>query len=107
VKLIDTTRHRAFFKPLLDSASVQAAMMVLKPGQSSSDEPVNEHPKAEQWLYVISGSGRAKTPRRSLKLKAGSLLLIEKNEPHQITNTSRRPMITINFYAPPAYDTDG
>jgi mannose-6-phosphate isomerase-like protein (cupin superfamily) len=84
VKLIDTTSHKGFFKPLLDSASVQAAIMALKPGQSSSDEPVNEHPKAEQWLYVVSGNGRAKTARRSLKLKAGSLLLIEKDEPHQI-----------------------
>jgi mannose-6-phosphate isomerase-like protein (cupin superfamily) len=107
VKHIDTTKKKAFFKPLLNSASVQAAMMVLKPGQSSSEEPEDEHPKAEQWLYVISGSGRAKTRQRALKLKAGSLLLIEKNEAHQISNTGREPMVTINFYAPPAYSADG
>ena len=107
MKLINTTRHKAFFKPLLHSLSVQAAMMVLKPGQSSSDQPQDEHPKAEQWLYVSSGSGRARTPRRSLKLKAGSLLMIEKNERHQVINTARKPMVTINFYAPPAYDADG
>ena len=81
--------------------------MVLKPGQSSSNEPEDEHPKAEQWLYVVSGSGRAKGKGRSISLKAGSLLLIEKREPHQITNTGKEPMVTLNFYAPPAYTDEG
>jgi hypothetical protein len=40
-------------------AHAQAAMMTLRPGQSSSDEPVNEHPRCEQWLFVIAGAGRA------------------------------------------------
>jgi mannose-6-phosphate isomerase-like protein (cupin superfamily) len=107
MKFVNTLRHKGFFKPLLESRSVQAAMMVLKPGQSSSDQPEDEHPKAEQWLFVIGGTGKAKSPRRALKLKPGSLLLIEKNEPHQITNTGREPLTTINFYAPPAYARDG
>jgi mannose-6-phosphate isomerase-like protein (cupin superfamily) len=95
------------FTPVLASASVQAAVMVLKPGQSSSDEPEDEHPKAEQWLYVISGSGRARGKGRAIALRAGSLLLIGKREPHQITNTGDEPMVTLNFYAPPAYTEDG
>ena len=107
MKHINTTRLNAFFKPILQSQNVQAAIMVLKPGQSSSDHPEDEHPKAEQWLFVISGHGKAKTSRRTLKLSPGSLLLIEKNEAHQITNTARRPLKTINFYAPPAYSAKG
>ena len=101
------TNARAKFKVLLDGASSQAAVMTLEPGESSSDEPENEHPRAEQWVFVIDGSGRAKTPRRSVPIKAGSLVLIEKNQPHQITNTGKRPLVTINFYAPPAYTPDG
>ena len=60
MKHVNTSTQHRYFKPLLASASVQSAMMVLKPGQSSSDQPENEHPRAEQWVFVISGSGAAK-----------------------------------------------
>jgi len=107
MKNIDTTSHRSFFEPLLQTASLQAATMVLKPGKSSSDQPENEHPKAEQWLFVISGAGKAKVGSQSTTLKTGSLLLIEKGEPHQITNDGNEPLVTLNFYAPPAYTPKG
>ncbi len=102
-----TTNRMKLFEPLIASAAVQAAMMVLRPGQSSSEDVEDEHPRAEQWLFVISGAGTAKVGRRTAKLKAGSLLLIEHDEPHQITNTGRDLMRTVNFYAPPAYTPKG
>lgn len=107
MKHINTSKHRGFFKVILNGASAQAAMMVLRPGQSSSDEPVNEHPRCEQWLFVISGAGRATNTQRSLALKPNSLLLIEKNEPHRIMNTGRKPLVTLNLYGPPAYTKGG
>jgi len=81
--------------------------MTLQPGGSSSDKPENEHPRSEQWLLVISGTGRARVSSRTVSLRARSLLLIEKGEPHQITNTGRAPLVTLNFYSPPAYRKDG
>ena len=107
MKHVDTTKYKGMFTPLIASRAVQAAMMVLKPGESSSENPENEHPAAEQWLLVIAGSGRAKVGRRTLRLREGSLLLIERGESHQITNTGKQPMTTVNFYAPPAYTKDG
>ena len=107
MKHASVSKNRSHFKVITNGASSQAAMMTLKPGDSTSDHPENEHPKAEQWIYVISGTARAKTPTRSIPLKQGSLLLIEKNEPHQITNTGKTPLVTLNFYAPPAYTPDG
>lgn len=107
MKHIKATRRKGLFSPLIESASVQAATMVLKPGQSSSDEPENEHPRAEQWLFVVSGAGKARVGDRSLRLSAGSLLLIEKGETHKITATGKEPMVTVNFYAPPAYTAGG
>ena len=104
---VNTRKHRGFFRLILDSGDAQAAMMVLKPGQSSSDQPENEHPRSEQWLYVISGTGRAATGKRRPALKEGSLLLIEKDEPHQVTCTGRTSLVTINFYVPPAYKRGG
>ena len=44
---------RDFFKPVLASESVQAAVMVLQPGQNSSDRVENEHPASEQWMLVM------------------------------------------------------
>jgi mannose-6-phosphate isomerase-like protein (cupin superfamily) len=41
------------------------------------------------------------------KLRAGSLVLIERNEKHQIRNRGRGLLRTLNFYVPPAYRKDG
>ena len=102
-----SSSQRREFAVIHASRSAQAAMMTLQPGDCSSDEPEDEHPWAEQWLFVLSGTGRARTKGRSLALRAGSLLLIEKREPHQILNTGRRPLATLNLYVPPAYDSRG
>jgi mannose-6-phosphate isomerase-like protein (cupin superfamily) len=107
MKHFSTAGNRSFFKPLHATGDCQAAMMTLKPGQSTTDEPENEHPRSEQWLFVISGTGRAVVGKKRVQLKEGSLLLVEKDEAHQITNTGRTPMRTINFYAPPAYTSSG
>src|SRR3954451_17000434 len=95
---IQTRSARGTFKVLTSTRSAQAAMMTLRPGQSSSDEPENEHPRAEQWLFVVSGAGKEIVGRRRLKLREGSLLLIKKDEPHQITNSGKKPLITFNLY---------
>ena len=106
MQLIHTSKHRGFFKVMASTREAQAAMMVLRPGQDTG-EPQNEHPWAQQWLFVVSGSGRARVGNRWASLKANSLLLIEKGEVHQIKNTGRRPLVTLNFYTPPAYTADG
>ena len=107
MKHIRTTLARGkMFKPLLNTPTLQAASMTLRPGQVSG-EFGDEHPKSEQWLYVISGSGAAIGKKTRVAIKEGSLIVIRRNEPHQIKNTGRKPLITINFYAPPAYDDEG
>lgn len=87
-------------------------MMTLPPGGVSDEEVSNEHPKCEQWLFVIRGSGIARVVpkggrKRSFSLKPGSLLVIEKGERHQIENNGTRSLATINFYVPPAYSGKG
>jgi mannose-6-phosphate isomerase-like protein (cupin superfamily) len=94
------------FKSVAQTRSAQAAMMVLKPGEDTG-EPQNEHAGSEQWLYVVSGSGRALVNKRKVKIAEGSLLLIEKGEVHQVKNTGNSPLVTLNLYVPPAYAEDG
>jgi len=81
--------------------------MTLRPGGESSEDSANEHAWAEQWLYVVSGSGVARVGRRSVRLREGSVVLIARREPHSITNTGRKNLVTFNVYAPPAYRNDG
>ena len=80
----------------------QAAVMVLPKGDSTGG-PDNRHPDSDQWLYVVSGEGEAIVERQRQRLPAETLLLIERNETHEITNVGDEPLQTVNFYAPPAY----
>jgi len=99
-------RTRAAFAVLARTRSSQAAMMTLAPGATSQEGSANEHAWAEQWLYVVSGTGTARVGRRTVQLRAGSLLLIEKREPHEI-RAGRARLVTFNVYVPPAYGAAG
>src|SRR5262245_3425955 len=101
------TSKRDAFEVLHATGTSQAAMMTLAPGEASSESSANEHAWAEQWLYVVSGAGVARSGKKRVELAVGSLLLVEKGEPHEIENTGKTPLVTLNIYAPPAYADDG
>jgi mannose-6-phosphate isomerase-like protein (cupin superfamily) len=84
----------------------QAAEMVIAPGDAEGD-PRNRHRGADQWLYVLAGRGDALMKGRRRAIGPGSLLLIERGEKHEIRNTGRALLRTLNFYVPPAYAKGG
>jgi mannose-6-phosphate isomerase-like protein (cupin superfamily) len=94
------------FHVVLGNSKSQAAQMVLPPGAKEGDAK-NRHHGADQWLYVVSGTGRATVNGRRHALKASTLLLIERDDKHEILNTGRMNLCTLNFYVPPAYDKNG
>ncbi len=107
MKHASTADRRSMFRILLESDSAQAALMNLQPGAQSGAFG-NEHPLAEQWLYVIAGKGVVRYATRRKAIAAGDLILILRGEPHQILNTAARGTLrTLNFYAPPAYTKSG
>ena len=97
---------RSDFAVVLGNKRSQAAEMVLPPGESEGGSD-NRHRGADQWLFVVSGSGQATVNRRRYPLKAGTLLLIERGDTHEIKNTGWRKLVTLNLYVPPAYTDDG
>jgi len=112
MKTANTAKYRGKFQVIVESRDAEAAMMTLGPGAASDEELSNEHPRCEQWTYVIRGTGEALVVptgkrRRNVQLKTGALLLIEKGERHQIRNTGTRPLVTLTFYVPRAYDQEG
>src|SRR3954451_22466734 len=90
------------FRVALGNRRSQAAEMVLPPGKSEGG-PGNRHRGADQWLYVVAGSGLAIVKGRRYRLSPGTLLLIEHGDTHQICNSGRSLLKTLNFYQPPAY----
>ncbi len=94
------------FRVAFGNRRSQAAEMVIAPGDAEGD-PRNRHRGADQWLYVLSGTGTATVNGRRYALGPGSLLLIERGDEHEIRATGRGPLRTLNVYVPPAYRADG
>ena len=102
---LERLRFRKSFRVIRGNRRAQAAEMVITPGNSEGD-PRNRHRGADQWLFVRSGTGVAVVNERRHRLRAGALLLIERGDRHEIRNTGRTPLRTLNVYVPPAYRSD-
>jgi mannose-6-phosphate isomerase-like protein (cupin superfamily) len=94
------------FRVQLGNRGSQAAEMVLAPGDAEGDSD-NRHRGADQWLFILSGTGMARVNERRYKLSKGSLMLIERGDEHEIRKTGRGPLRTLNIYVPPAYRANG
>ena len=99
------------FRVVFDVRQVQAAEMVIAPGGREGG-PDNRHRGADQWLFVVDGTGVARVEdgsgqRKRIALAPGTLLVVERGERHEIDNTGDGPLKTLNFYYPPAFDADG
>lgn len=94
------------FRVAIGNRRSQAAEMVIPPGDAEGD-PQNRHRGADQWLFVLSGTGSALVNGKRYRLRAGTLMLIERGDRHQVKNTGRNLLRTMNFYVPPAYDSKG
>jgi oxalate decarboxylase/phosphoglucose isomerase-like protein (cupin superfamily) len=99
------------FRVAFDVRQVQAAEMVIAPGDSEGG-PDNRHRGADQWVFVVGGRGTALVQDKAgtqhdVSLSAGSLLVIEHGERHEIRNDGDGPLKTLNFYYPPAFDAGG
>ena len=99
-------RFGAGFRVTIGNTRSQAASMTLGPGDSEGG-PDNRHRGADQWLFVQAGTGAAIVNGRRVRLRAGSLVLIERGDRHEIRNTGRTPLRTLNVYVPPAYTKSG
>jgi mannose-6-phosphate isomerase-like protein (cupin superfamily) len=94
------------FRVVLGDEHSQVAQMTLAPGESEGS-PDNRHQGADQWLYVVSGTGVAVVEGKPIELRAGTLVLIRRGDRHEIRNTGDGPLKTLNVYVPPAYTEEG
>lgn len=101
-----TLSLKSEFEVAIAVREVQAAEMTLAPG-SKTGGPDNRHRGADQWMYVVAGTGLAIVDGVKQPLRPGSLLVIERGEAHEIRCSGDEPLRTVNFYSPPAYDEKG
>jgi mannose-6-phosphate isomerase-like protein (cupin superfamily) len=101
-----TLRFTKGFRVAIGNSRGQAAEMTIPRGDSEGG-PDNAHRGADQWLFVLEGKGMAIVEGKHRRLRAGSLVLIEKGEKHEIRNVGSTHLRTLVFYAPPAYKDSG
>jgi mannose-6-phosphate isomerase-like protein (cupin superfamily) len=106
---MDERAHFRFgkgFRVSIGNERGQAAEMAIPPGDCEGG-PDNRHRGADQWLFVVAGRGLAVVNGKRHALRDGSIVLIEKGDRHEIRNTGRTTLKTVNIYVPPAYRRDG
>ena len=96
----------AGFRVSIGNQRSQGAVMVLAVGAAEGG-PTNRHGGADQWLLVMDGTGMAIINGHELPLQPGALVLIEQGDTHEIRNTGRALLKTVNIYMPPAYNAEG
>jgi mannose-6-phosphate isomerase-like protein (cupin superfamily) len=101
-----TLRFANGFRVIIGNRRAQAATMTIAPGEGEGG-PDNRHRGADQWMFVEAGRGIAIVNGRRHALRAGSLILLERGERHEIRNTGHTPLRTLNLYVPPAYTKAG
>jgi mannose-6-phosphate isomerase-like protein (cupin superfamily) len=94
------------FRVVLGDEHSQAAQMTIGPGDTEGG-PDNRHKGADQWLFVVSGTGEAIVNGQRVELRDGTLVLIQRGDKHEIRNTGKTPLRTLNVYVPPAFTEDG
>lgn len=97
-----TLEFNANFHLVAGNDLSQAAVMVLTAGESTGGAD-NRHAGSDQWLYVIEGEGEAIVAGKRHSLRPHVLLLIERGEPHRISNTGHAMLKALNVYVPPEY----
>ncbi len=80
--------------------------MTLAPGETEGGSD-NRRTGADQWLFVVSGTGEAVVNSKRHDLKEGTLVPTVRGDTHEIRNTGGGPLRTLNVYVPPAYRPGG
>lgn len=102
MRAVNLTQVPEGFAVVADCGRSQAATMVLEP-QEPTAGPGSRHADSDQWLFVLSGTGRAVVAGQEVRLRPGLLLLIGAGEPHEVRSDATTALRTVNIYSPPAY----
>jgi mannose-6-phosphate isomerase-like protein (cupin superfamily) len=65
--------------------------------------PVHHHEKAEQVLFVVSGSGEITLGDQNVEARPGATVHVPRGVAHGITNTGDEPFTILEVTSPPGF----
>jgi quercetin dioxygenase-like cupin family protein len=68
---------------------------------------VHRHPHAEEFLYILEGSGLHDTDEGSVRMTAGEVVFIPRNEWHGFTNDTDEPVKVLSVFGGVSKYADG
>ena len=83
-----------------DSVGAERSVFGVTVFPTGSKQDVHRHPNAEEWEYLVSGSGIARVGDADVELgQAGEVVFVPKNDYHGFENTGDEPVFMIWGYA--------
>ena len=82
----------------LNANNMSVCVIRVEPGETV--RPAHSHPKSEELIYIITGSGKVMIEDEVGDVKAGSAILFEQGKIHMLKNTGDVEMKVICFFAP-------
>ncbi len=77
-------------------------MMTLQAGDETGNK-AEAHEKSDQVLLVLEGELKGEVGHDRPTLKKGDVIVIPAGVKHRFVNEGKKPAVTFNVYAPPAY----
>jgi mannose-6-phosphate isomerase-like protein (cupin superfamily) len=65
--------------------------------------PIHHHEKAEQVLFIVSGSGQITLADHRVEARAGATVHVPKGVAHGIVNTGEEPLTILEVTSPPGF----
>ena len=93
---------RKGFEVLQTSKRTQTAVMILNPGEHSSEE-MNIHQKSDQIVLVLEGEILAEVGGEERVIPKGGTCIVTAGTPHRLGNRGKGRAVTFNVYSPPEY----
>lgn len=82
----------------LNANNMSVCVITVAPGETV--RPAHSHPKNEELIYIITGSGKVMIEDEVGEVRAGSAILFEQGKIHMLRNTGDVEMKVICFFAP-------
>jgi len=76
------------------------SMCVIRVAPGDKVKPAHSHPKGEEVIYIIQGSGRVLVDGEVAPVRAGSTVLFPTGAVHMLHNTGADEMKVVCFFSP-------
>ncbi len=99
----ETKQPGRFMRWLVNDDTLKAqylSVCVIRVLPGEAVRPAHSHPRSEEAIYIVSGSGKVMIEGEVGSVKAGSLVLFEQGKVHMLKNTGDEEMKVVCFFAP-------